>query len=122
MIFAATLDSDEVPKSGGFTPGVDVIEERRVLSGVHVFAFVYPFWMNAQPAMMKGYIDRVFGLGFAYGSSSTGNVPLLGSRKMISFTSSGAPTSWVVQTGAWHAAQKLFDQHFAARRGLELAD
>lgn len=122
MNFAPTLDADELPKPGGFAPGPDVVEERRRLARTGVFAFVYPFWMNAQPAMMKGYVDRVFGLGFAYGSSGGGNVPLLKGRKMISFTSSGAPMEWVVDSGAWDAARRLIDRHFADVCGLEMVD
>jgi NAD(P)H dehydrogenase (quinone) len=122
MNFAPTLGGDELPRPGGFTPGPDVIEERKLLKTVDVFAFVYPFWLNAQPAMMKGYIERVFGFGFAYGSAPDGNVPLLAPRKMISFTSTGAPTDWVISSGAWDAARKLFDSHFAAVCGLEIVD
>lgn len=122
MNFAPTLSSDELPKPGGFSPNADVLEERRLLARVEVFAFFYPFWMNAQPAMMKGYIDRVFGMGFAYGAVGGNNVPLLKGRKMISFTSSGAPTEWVVESGAWDAARRLFDRHFAEVCGLELID
>ncbi len=99
-----------------------VAEERRLISDAEVFAFVYPFWMNAQPAMMKGYIDRVFAMGFAYGPGRSGNAPLLKGRKMISFTSSGAPTDWVIETGAFDAVRKLFDEHFAAVCGLEVID
>jgi NAD(P)H dehydrogenase (quinone) len=122
MNFAPCLEAGEVPKPAGFAPGSDVTNERELLASVGVFAFIYPLWMNAQPAMMKGYIDRVFGLGFAYGPGKDGNVPLLKSRKMICFTSSGAPTDWVVSTGAWSAIQKLFDEHFASVCGLELID
>ena len=122
MNFAPCLETGEIPGTGGFTPAADIVSERDLLSDVDVFAFVYPLWMNAPPAMMKGYIDRVFGMGFAYGPGRDGNVPLLKSRKMISFTSSGAPTDWVVSTGAWSAIQKLFDEHFAAVCGLELID
>jgi NAD(P)H dehydrogenase (quinone) len=122
MNFAPTLDADELPKPSGFSPGRDVLDERRLLARIDVFVFVYPFWMNAQPAMMKGYIDRVFGLGFAYGSVGRGNVPLLRGRKMISFSSSGAPKEWVVDSGAWDAARRLFDRHFADVSGLELVD
>mgnify|MGYP001552809647 CR=1 FL=1 len=122
MNFAPCLAVEEIPKSGGFAPGKDVQDERRLLADVDVFAFVYPFWMNAQPAMLKGYIDRVFGMGFAYGPGRGGNIPLLKARKMISFTSSGAPTEWVKQTGAWDAVRKLFDEHFAAVCGLEVVD
>ena len=121
MNFAPCLEAGEIPKPAGFSPGQDVVAERELLATVNIFAFVYPLWMNAQPAMMKGYIDRVFGMGFAFGPGGIGgNVPLLKSRKMISFTSSGAPTHWVVSTGSWNAIQKLFDEHFAAVCGLEL--
>lgn len=122
MNFAPCLETGEVPNVAGFAPGSDVVSERQLLTDVDVFTFVYPLWMNAQPAMMKGYIDRVFGMGFAFGPGRGGNVPLLKSRKMISFTSSGAPTDWVVSTGAWNAIQKLFDEHFAAVCGLDLID
>jgi NAD(P)H dehydrogenase (quinone) len=122
MNFAPTLDADELPRAGGFMPGPDVVAERATLARVKVFAFVYPFWLNTQPAMMKGYIERVFGLGFAYGVTGSGNVPLLKSRKMISFTSSGAPMDWVESTGNFSAARKLFDEYFAAVCGLELVD
>jgi NAD(P)H dehydrogenase (quinone) len=122
MNFAPCLEAGEVPGTAGFAPGVDVVSERELLADVDVFAFVYPLWMNAQPAMMKGYIDRVFGMGFAYGPGRDGNGPLLKGRKMFSFTSSGAPTDWVVKTGAWGAVQKLFDEHFAEVCGLELLD
>jgi len=122
MNFAPCLGIEEMPKPAGFAPGKDVHAERQLLSDMDVFAFFYPFWMNAQPAMLKGYIDRVFGLGFAYGSGKGGNVPLLKSRKMISFTSSGAPMDWVEKSGAWDAVRKLFDEHFAAVCGLEIVD
>ena len=122
MNFAPCLEAAEVPSGHGYVSGADVTSERQLLADVDVFVFVYPLWMNAQPAMMKGYIDRVFGMGFAYGIGCGGNIPLLKSRKMISFTSSGAPTDWVVSTGAWSAIQKLFDEHFAGVCGLELVD
>ena len=122
MNFAPCLEAGEIPSTAGFAPRLDVMSERQLLTDVDVFAFVYPLWMNAQPAMMKGYIDRVFGMGFAYGPGRGGNVPLLKSRKMISFTSGGAPTDWVVSSGAWSAIRKLFDEHFAAVCGLDLID
>lgn len=121
MNFAPCLSAGEVP-GAGFAPGPDVVSERQLLADVNVFAFVYPLWMNAQPAMMKGYIDRVFGMGFAYTPGRGGTEPLLKGRKMISITSSGAPTGWVVGTGAWDAIHKLFDEHFAAVCGLEFID
>ena len=122
MGFDPRLAADEIPGPGGFTPHADVMEERALLQDVDAFAFFYPVWFNAPPAMLKGYIDRVFGMGFGYGMGPDGNAPLLTGKRMISFTSSGAPKSWLVETGAWDAMRKLFDEHVAGVCGLAVVD
>ncbi len=87
-----------------------------------VFALFYPIWLNSPPAILKGYLERVFGFGFAYRREGAGNAPLLKGRKLISVSASGAPTEWVIQSGAWAAMRTLFDSHFAAVSGLEVVD
>ena len=118
MNFDPRLAATELPDPKGFLPGEDVVAERRLIEDADVFAFVYPLWFNAPPAMTVGYIDRVFGLGFGFGSGAGGNVPLLTGRKLISFSSSGAPKHWLVDTGGWKALQTLFDEHLAAICGF----
>lgn len=120
--FDPCLTAAEIPGPQGFSPREDIIAERSLLGDTDVFAFIYPLWLNAQPAILKGYMERVFGMGFAYGRRGGGSVPLLAGRKMISFTSSGAPTEWIRQTGAWDAMRKLFDEHIAALCGFEIID
>ena len=122
MEFDPRLKASEIPGHTGFAPADDIVAERALLKDASVFAFVYPFWVNAPPAMLKGYIDRVFGLGFAYGPQGSANQPLLTGRKMISFTSSGAPTEWVEETGAWDAERAIFDKHLARLSGLDVLD
>ena len=122
MAFDPCLKADEIPTSAGFAPRADVVSERVMLEDVDVFALFYPFWLNAPPAMLTGYLDRVFGMGFAYGKGRDGNEPLLVGRKLISFTASGAPTEWVQKTGAWQAVRTLFDEHVAAVCGLTVVD
>jgi NAD(P)H dehydrogenase (quinone) len=122
MGFDPCLKADEIPTAAGYAPRPDVVGERVILRDIDVFALFYPFWLNAPPAMLKGYLDRVFGMGFAYGKGKSGNEPLLRGRKLISFTASGAPTEWVMKTGAWEAVRTLFDEHVAAVCGLQVAD
>lgn len=98
--FEPRLQEGEIPRPSGFAPGADVAGERQALAGVDVFAFIYPLWFNAPPAILLGYVQRVFGMGFGYGPiRQGGNQPLLGGRKLISFTSSGAPEAWLRQEG-----------------------
>lgn len=121
MAFDPCLKSDEIPTAAGFAPRPDVVAERVILADTDVFALFYPFWLNAPPAMLKGYLDRVFGMGFAYDKSKSGNKPLLTGRKLISFTASGTPTEWVMKSGAFEAVRTLFDEHVAAVCGLNIA-
>ncbi len=122
MDFDPRLKASEIPGAKGFAPGPDVLAERETLGPADVFVFVYPFWINAAPAILKGYMERVFGMGFAYRPGQGGIEPLLKGRKMLSFTSSGAPLDWVKQTGAWDAEKKLFDEHASLITGLTVLD
>jgi NAD(P)H dehydrogenase (quinone) len=72
--------------------------------------------------MMKGYLERVFGFGFAYGGGGNSAEPLLSGRRMIAFSSSGAPLQWVKDTGALGAIHTLFDAYFAQVCGLTALD
>lgn len=118
--FDPRLRAGEMPDHAGTAVRTDVAREREAIAGADVFAFFYPLWFNATPAMMKGYIDRVFGMGFGYTAlRSGGNQPGLPGRRLITFTSSGAPQEWVERSGAWAAMKAHFDEHFAAVTGLE---
>lgn len=47
---------------------VDAIvqQEQEYISWADHLVFIYPIWWTGMPAIMKGYIDRVFSYGFAY--------------------------------------------------------
>jgi len=122
MRFDPCLKAPEVPgpKPPRFRP--DVLRERALLADVDVFAFVYPLWFNAPPAILKGYVDRVFSMGFGFKPDFGGTRPALTGRKLISFTTSGAPDFWVRDTGALSALMRLFDSHLAGTCGLTVVD
>ena len=122
MGFDPRLKACEIPKPTGFHFEADVIAERAALVDVDVFAFVYPFWFNAPPAILKGYADRVFSMGFGYEPGTGGTESLLDGKKLISFTTSGAPEQWVRETGALQALTTLFDRHLGAMCGLQVVD
>jgi len=120
--FEPRLGQGEMPFGAAFQPGPDVVAERKAIGDADVFVLVYPLWLNAPPAIMKGYLERVFGFGFAYGQDGNGSAPLLTGRKLVTFSSSGAPFHWVQQTGAFEAVRTLFDRHVAAVCGMSVVD
>jgi len=44
----------------------DVVQEQTYVSWADHVVFIYPLWWAGMPAILKGYIDRVFSYGFAY--------------------------------------------------------
>lgn len=122
MGFDPCLKAGEIPKPAGFRFEPDVEAERKLLADVDVFALVYPWWFNAPPAILKGYVDRVFSMGFGYEPGLGGTESLLDGKKLISFSLSGAPEHWVRDTGALQALMTLFDRHVCAMCGLQLVD
>lgn len=118
MGFDPCLKESERVTAGACQPGDDVLAERALIGSCDIFALIYPLWLNAPPAILKGYLDRVFGFGFAFGANGHSYEPLLRGRQLISFTSSGAPAIWLQQTGSWNALQALFDTYFATLCGM----
>lgn len=122
MSFDPCLKRSELPGADGHGVSPDVATERELLAEADLFVFVYPFWMNAPPAILKGYIDRVLGFGFGFAPDGHGSGPRLAGKRLLTFSSSGAPTEWVVDTGALNAVRALFDAHLAKVCGLSVID
>lgn len=121
--FDPSLKDGEIPRPAGFAPEADIVAERALIADAQTFAFIYPLWFNAPPAMLVGYIQRVFGMGFGYGPQRGGtNGRLLLGRSMISFTSSGAPAEWLRTEGGMAALRNLFDDHVAEVCGMTVLD
>lgn len=51
----------------------DIEEEQRKLLWADAVILVFPFWWFSMPAIMKGWIDRVWAFGLAYGYKGAGN-------------------------------------------------
>lgn len=51
----------------------DVEEEQRKLLAADAVILVFPLWWFSMPAIMKGWIDRVWAFGLAYGYQGAGN-------------------------------------------------
>lgn len=120
--FDPRLKAEELPGPLGAQAAPDIIAERQALSDVDSFIFVYPFWFNAPPAILKGYVDRVFSMGFGYAAGAGGAESLLDDKTLLSFSTSGAPEDWVKSTGALKALMTVFDLHLSGVCGLRVLD
>jgi NAD(P)H dehydrogenase (quinone) len=68
----------------------DVLEQQRKVVRAEALVFISPVWFLGFPAILKGWFDRVFTLGFAFGLSAAGwrgdiagRIPLLTHEKAL---------------------------------------
>ncbi len=68
----------------------DIRREQEIIKGAKLLVFVYPIWWTGMPAILKGYIDRVFSYGFAYEERDGELVGLLSDKKAFVINTLGA--------------------------------
>ncbi|WP_313051074.1 NAD(P)H-dependent oxidoreductase [Stenotrophomonas cyclobalanopsidis] len=102
--FHASLDSREAYANG--RQSEDIAAEQDKLRWADTVILQFPLWWFSMPAILKGWVDRVYAYGFAYGvgehsdrhwGDRYGEGAMAGKRAML-----------VVTTGGW-------ESHYAAR-------
>lgn len=103
-IFNASLASKQAFIDG--TQSEDIAGEQEKLKWADAVIFQFPLWWFSMPAILKGWVERVYAYGFAYGvgehsdhrwGDRYGEGSLAGKRAML-----------VVTTGGW-------EPHYSAR-------
>jgi len=109
------LGFDPVLKAGDladFQSGkipADIKAEQNYIAWSDIMTIIHPVWWTGLPAMMKGYIDRVFSYGFAYSLDASGIVKLLAGKKVIVFNTLGTPQDIYEKSGMFVAMKKTSD-------------
>jgi NAD(P)H dehydrogenase (quinone) len=95
-------------------PARDVDKEWALLGKVDVYVLVYPVWFGVPPAMLVGYIDRVFGAGRNRGQGGDGGPgELLAGKRLVSMTSSGSMSAWLSEKGVLGSLRTVYDRYFS---------
>src|SRR5208337_811544 len=100
----------------------DVVQAQDDIRAADALTVIYPLWWLSMPAIMKGYIDRVFARGFAYEARDGVVRGLLSGKKAVLITVSGAPLPLLVKSGKWNAVEVLQDTHIFRSAGFELLE
>lgn len=94
--FDASMSSLDAFKNG--TQSQDIIIEQEKLLWANMVIFQFPLWWYTMPAILKGWFDRVYAYGFAYGvgehsdshwGDRFGDGTLKGKRAMLIITAGG---------------------------------
>ena len=63
---------DDTHKRRDLSTVPDMEKYRNLITWADQIIFIYPIWWSGMPAMLKGFIDRVFTAGFAYSYGKEG--------------------------------------------------
>ena len=100
----------------------DVGAAQAAVAACDALTVLYPLWWASMPAILKGYIDRVFARGFAYEGEGGATHGLLAGRNCVLVTLSGSPLKLLHENGQWRAIQMLQDAHIFRSSGFTLLE
>jgi len=88
-MFDPILTEEEIPNDAELEPVVKQhVDEVLAADG---YVIVHPNWWGQPPAILKGWVDRVFRQGLVYKFSPEGVIGLLAGRKALVLTTSNTP-------------------------------
>lgn len=98
----------------------DIKTEQEHISWAEQITFIYPIWWTGLPAMMKGYIDRVFSYGFAYRYDQGIQKGLLKGKKTVIINTHGKSHEEYEKIGMDKALTLTSDNGIFIYSGLEI--
>lgn len=98
----------------------DVQQEQTFISEADCLTFIYPIWWTGLPAIMKGYIDRVFSYGFAYRYDQGVQKGLLGAKPTVIINTHGKSHAEYQAIGMDHALLLTSDKGIFTYSGLDI--
>lgn len=105
-----------------FNPKIeqDALQEQEFVSWADLLTLIYPVWWAGMPAMLKGYLDRVFCRGFAFETSRSSVKGLLGGRKVLIFSTTCMPSSFYSRAGMHETMAQAMDTGIFELCGMEV--
>ena len=85
-----------------------------------MLTFISPLWWSGFPAMLKGYLDRVFCAGFTYVIKDGDYLPGLSGKKGAIITTSGATAEELKSGGTLRALRTIYDEGLMEFSGIEM--
>lgn len=100
----------------------DILVEQSYISWADELTFIYPLWWNAFPAILKGYIDRVFTNGFAFKVTEKGVEGMLKDKRVRLITSAGMDEQTLKKMNIFESLKITQDQGVFEFCGMKIID
>lgn len=118
--FDPVLSGDDFMEFKAGKIPADIAIEQGFIKDADVLVFVHPIWWFGMPAILKGYIDRVFSYGFAYTVTDKGVQGLLTGKKVMIFNTTGGPQENYQRNGFTVAVEHIFSAGIYGFCGMQV--
>lgn len=88
--------------NSSFSP--DIQSEMNKVSQADLIIFHFPLWWGSVPAILKGWFDRIFAMGFAWNADARYNNGLLRGKRALLVAAAGDPASYYSAEGMHRAS------------------
>jgi len=120
MAFNPVLGGGDLAAACIGEPLEDVRQEQEQLAAADLLVVIHPIWWGGMPAILKGYVDRVFSQGFAYGYGPEGPVGLLKRKKVVVLNTTGGSEESCLQSGFDEAFRGMVDRGIFGFCGMDV--
>jgi len=120
MGFNPILSARDMAAIARGKPARDIRTELNAIRGADVITLISPLWWSGFPAMLKGYVDRVFSAGFAYVIEGKHCRPSLSGKKGAIIMTSGASVEELRSSGTLRALNTAYHEGLMEFCGIEL--
>lgn len=103
--------------SGGQMPK-DVLDQQEKMAQAEALAFIYPVISWTFPAILKGWLDRVFSYGFAYKVDASGWQALLKQKKALLMCTTALPEAMYKAWGIKDSVIKTNEVNLGLAAGI----
>ena len=95
--FKQQLEELHATETDGFAPALE--SELQKLEGCDLMIWQFPLWWFGLPAILKGWVDRVFAMGRTYGGGRFYDAGVFRGKKALLCVTTGGPHSAYVAGG-----------------------
>jgi NAD(P)H dehydrogenase (quinone) len=95
--FKQQIEEMYATEVNGFAP--EILAEMEKLEECDVLIFQFPLWWFSMPAILKGWVDRVFAMGRIYGGGKWYDNGVFKGKKAILSLTTGGPETMYSETG-----------------------
>jgi NAD(P)H dehydrogenase (quinone) len=100
----------------------DIRQEQDHIQWADIVSFISPIFWAGMPAMLKGYVDKVFSLGFAYSFQGDSPKGLLRGKKAVILNSTGGSLMYHRKSGMLDSIRTTIDGGIFRFCGIEVLE